>query len=244
MKAGPPASPGTLPSPGPLLLVTAVTVLYFLITPVLPELHGDAAAIVPGAIGLFLLGRCVLALVPIAPHTVLLVFLVAGSGLIAAALSATGLDAEANVPKAIFAAGMGMVLFRVTTEPQLVVALALFVAAFDIWSVARGPASKLIAAQPQAVDFLTFTLPRWGGGNGAGQLGISDLLFLGCWAAAAAAWRLRPRATAAAFLLALLCPLVLTVALDRALPVLPFLAAAFLLPNLDRIALILRGPEE
>ena len=44
--------------------------------------------------------------------------------------------------------------------------------------------------------------------------------------------------------LGLVASLGVSIALDRAIPALPLIAAGYLLPNLDRIPALLRGPEE
>ena len=85
------------------------------------------------------------------------------------------------------------------------------------------------------VDALSFDLPAWGDAGSAGHLGFSDAFFLALFAAWA--WRLglRRGATIAGLVLGLLAALGLSVALDRAIPALPFVAAGYLLPNADRL---------
>ena len=73
----------------------------------------------------------------------------------------------------------------------------------------------------------------------AGQLGLSDAVFLAMFAAWALHYGFRPKTTIAALALGLIASLVLSVALDRAIPALPLLAAGYLLPNLDRAGRLL-----
>jgi hypothetical protein len=64
-------------------------------------------------------------------------------------------------------------------------------------------------------------------------LGLADLVFLAFFAASAWRFGLRRRATGIALMLALPATVVIQLELDVTVPVLPVLAAALLLPNLD-----------
>ena len=223
--------------PAAVLALYGAAVAYFVLADDLPSLgEEDVRAVVSGAVGLTILAACALSLLPLRDDPVALVPLAVGSGLLAAALSLDTVDfaAGANAPKALFAASFGLLLAWWLDSPALLVAVPLLVAGIDIASVAAGPTSTLIREQPDAVDFLTFQLPLWGG-DGFGQLGISDVVFLAFFAAGAWRFGLRRRATAAGLLLAMLATLVAGVATDEALPVLPALALGLLAPNLDRL---------
>jgi hypothetical protein len=87
-------------------------------------------------------------------------------------------------------------------------------------------------------EFLSLYLPAWGGGR-AGVLGLADLIFLAFFAASAWRFDLRRRATGIALLLALPATVVIQVELDVAVPALPVLAAALLVPNLDLLPAML-----
>jgi hypothetical protein len=224
--------------PAAVLALYGAAVAYFVLADDLPSLGGgDARAIVSGAVGMTVLAACALALLPLRDDPIVLVPLAVGGGLLAAALSLDTVDfaAGANAPKALFAAAFGLLLAWWLASPTLLVAVPLLVAGIDIASVAAGPTSTLIREQPDAIDFLTFHLPLWGGG-GFGQLGISDLVFLGFFAAGAWRFGLRRRATLAGLLLGMLATLVVGVLADEALPVLPALALGLLLPNPDRLS--------
>ncbi len=70
---------------------------------------------------------------------------------------------------------------------------------------------------------------------------MTDALFLAMFAAWAWRFGLRPVATMIGLVAGLLASLVLGVALDRAVPALPLMAAGYLLPNLDRLPALVRG---
>ena len=52
-------------------------------------------------------------------------------------------------------------------------------------SVVTGPTSVLLHEHSPALDYLSFSVPGWGGGGE--QLGVADVIFLAFYAAAA--WR-------------------------------------------------------
>ena len=100
----------------------------------------------------------------------------------------------------------------------------------------------LLHEHSPALDYLSFSVPGWGGGGE--QLGVADVIFLAFYAAAA--WRhgLRRAATATGLILGLVAAVVAGVLTNRALPVLPALALGLLLPNLDRLGPLLAADEE
>lgn len=230
--------------PSALLAAGLGALAYLLLAPALPDLGGgDASVLVAGALGLAVLGGLGLSLLPLRDAGVLAALLGAGAALIAGALTVAGVGAAADVPKAVFAAALGTLLAQLLAAPVVLVAVPLFVAAVDVWSVASGPSSKLLEQESGAVDFLSFSVPAWGGGE-VGRLGLSDIVFLAFFAALAWRYGLRRAVTGAALVGAPVGALVLQVAIDEPLPVLPFLAAALLLPNLDRLERALRGFDE
>ena len=229
--------------PAAVLVTFGAALAYFPIAPALPGL-GDphATAIVSGAVAVVALAACALVLVGARDEPAALGLLVLGGGLVAGALTVAGVGAGANVARVLFAGALGVLLARFFDWPGFVVAIPLFVAGIDVASVAAGPSSRLIREQPPVTEFLTFPLPLWGN-DGSAQLGVSDMIFLGFYAAAA--WRhgFRRPATAVGLVGALVAALIAGVLTDRALPVLPALAAGLLLPNLDRIGPLLSAPE-
>lgn len=223
-----------------LLTAPLLATAYFALAPVLPDLGGgDGAVLVADAIGLVAILATVASLLPAwRAQRVQLVALAAGAAAVAA-LNLAGVGALANVPEAVAAAGAGLLLAAYLATPAVALAVPLFVAAIDIWSVASGPTSRLVQSGRDPVDVLSFDLPAWGGAS-AGGLGLTDAVFIamfGGWA-----WRfgLRRRATVAGMGLGLLAALALSLATDEAIPALPLVAAGYLLPNLDRLLRRLR----
>jgi hypothetical protein len=207
---------------------------YFLAAPLLPELPaGDITVLVAGSIGLLLVAASTLALLP-AHETLIAPLLIAlGAGLLVAACnsdSANGVGAGANVAEALLAGAAGLLFARWLAAPASAVA---------IMSAAFGPTSRLLDDGTGRVDALSFDLPAWGGAGSAGHLGVSDAFFVALFAAWA--WRLglRRGATIAGLLLGLLGALALSVATGHGIPALPLVAAGYLLPNLDRLWVLL-----
>src|SRR2546423_2174110 len=183
-------------SPVAALAAYAAALAYFALAGSLPDLGArDATAIVSGAVGMLALAACTFTLLPARDELPALVALAAGGLLLGGALTAAGADAGANVAKVLFAASAGMLLAAWLSLPQLVVVIPVFVAGIDIASVLTGPTSVLLREHSPALDYLSFSIPAWGGG--AEQLGVADVIFLGFYAAAA--WRhgLRRAATPA-----------------------------------------------
>jgi len=224
-----------------LLTVPLAALAYFEIASVLPDLGGvQAQTIVAGSLGLALIGACSLAAVEVRRSMPGLIGLAVGAGMIAAALAAGGEGAAADPYRAVMAGALGSLFASWFLDRRALVALPLVVAGIDAWSVSGGPASTLMGAH--AIDFLTFDLPLWGFDAGrAGQLGLADAVFVGMFATWAWKFGLRGRVTGFALVLALLAGLVLGELLDEAIPVLPLLAAALLVPNADRILHLFSG---
>jgi hypothetical protein len=209
---------------------------YLLLTPALPDVGGvsDANTLLSDGVALALLSAAVLALLAARDEVLVLAMLALGAGLLGAAFTEAGSVPLAVTTKVLFGASAGMLLARLLAEPAVVVGVPLFVAGIDIASVAGGPSSLLARDSSNAGDFLSLYLPAWGGGR-AGVLGVADVLFLAFFASSAWRFGLRRRATGAALVLALPAAVALQVALDRTIPALPVLAAALLVPNLDRL---------
>jgi hypothetical protein len=216
-----------------------VALAYFLCAPLLPALPaGDLTVLVAGSVGLLFVAASTLALLPAYQTMIGPLLVVLGAGLLVAALNvddAGGVGAGANVVEALLAGAAGLLFARWLALPGIAVVLPLFVAAVDVVSVARGPTAQLLDAGTPRVDALSFDLPAWGDAGSAGHLGLSDAFFLSLFAAWAWRFGLRRGATIAGMLLGLVAALVLGVALDRAIPALPLLAAGYLLPNADRL---------
>jgi hypothetical protein len=217
-----------------LIAAYAATFAYLLVTPVLPDLGGatDANALVSGSVSLLLLAACVLVLLPARAEPFGLVLLALGSGLVAAGATEAGSIPLADLTKALFAGTLGMLLAYWLAEPAIVIAVPLFVAGIDIASVSGGPSELLAREGSETGEFLSVYLPAWGGGR-AGVLGLADLIFLAFFASSAWRFGLRRRVTIVALLAAMPATVAIQLALDTTIPVLPVLAAALLVPNLD-----------
>lgn len=215
---------------------------YFLAAPALPALPaGDATTIVAGGVGLVAIAAMAIALVQARETVVWPLLIAAGAGLLVGGLNAGGVGAGANVAEALLAASAGLLLARVLGTPAVAVAVPLFVAAIDLWSVLDGPATQLLAEPGDRVDALAFDLPAWGASGTAGSLGVSDAVFLAMFAAWAWRFGFRRRATAIGMAAGLLAALVLGVVLDAAVPALPLIALGYLAPNVGRLPALLRS---
>ncbi|HEX8158006.1 MAG TPA: hypothetical protein VF526_11535 [Solirubrobacteraceae bacterium] len=229
--------------PGPATVAFAVPLAafaYFLAAPALPALGaGDPTVLVAGGIGLLMVAASTLALLPARETLIGPLLIVLGSGLLVAALNSASVGAGANVFEAFLAGCAGLLFARWLAAPIVAVAVPLFVAAIDVWSVASGPSSRLLAGGTDSVDALSFDLPAWGHMGSAGHLGLSDALFVSMFAAWAWRYDLRRWWTLGGITLGLIGSLVLGVALDRAIPAIPLIAAGYLLANLDRLGRLL-----
>jgi hypothetical protein len=219
-----------------LALAYAATFAYLLVTPVLPDVGGtgDTNTLLSDIPTMLLLAACVLAWLPARDEAFVLALLALGAGLIAAGATEAGSIPLADITKTLFAASLGMLLAWALPEPAILIAVPLFVAGIDIASVSGGPSELLARDSSRAGEFLSLYLPAWGGGR-AGVLGVADLIFLAFFAAGAWRFNLRRRVTTIALLAALPATVAIQVGLDTTLPALPILAAALLLPNLDRL---------
>jgi hypothetical protein len=228
------------PGAGTLALGAPLAALgYFLVAPALPALPaGDTTVVVAGGAGLLMLAASTLALLPAYETLVGPLLIVLGAGLLTGALNAADVGAAANVPEAMLAGAIGLLFARWLATPVIALAVPIFVAAIDVWSVASGPTSRM--TDTAGADTLSFDVPAWGHAGSAGHLGLSDALFLSMFAAWAMRYGFRRGATIAGLALGLVGTLALGLLLDRTIPALPLLAAGYLLPNLDRIPALLR----
>jgi hypothetical protein len=218
-----------------LLTAPLLATAYFAVAPALWDLgDGDGALLVADGIGLLAIGATVASLLPAwRARTVQLVVLAVSAAAVAV-LNLAGVGALANVPEALLAASVGLLLAAALATPAVAIAVPLFVAAIDIWSVASGPTSRLVQSGRDPVDVLSFDFPAWGGGS-AGGLGLTDAVFIAMFAGWAWRFGLRRRATMAGMATGLLAALVLSLVTRDAIPALPLIAAGYLLPNVDRL---------
>jgi hypothetical protein len=244
LRRTPPPRRRRRPGPGVVALgVPLLALAYFLAAPALPALPaGDETVLVAGGIGLLMVAATTLSLLPACDTVIGPLLIVLGAGLLAGALNAAGIGAGANVAEAMLAAAVGLLFAHWLRAPAVALAVPVFVAAIDVWSVASGPTSRLLEGEPKSADALSFDLPAWGDHGTAGQLGVSDAVFLSIFAAWAMHFGFRRAATIVGLALGLIASLVLSIALDRAIPALPLLAVGYLLPNIDRVWRLVTGP--
>ena len=225
------------------LLALALATAYFLLSGDLPEVDGEAGRYLAGCAGAVAIGLA--ALSPLAGREDFLALIVLGLGaaLLATALNGQDVGAAANPVEGLFAAAAGMLFALAFGIPAAVVALPVLVAGIDAAAVLTGPDEPLGDFDP--VDVLTFDLPAWGGERPSiARLGFLDVTFLAMFAAWSLRFALRPRIAIPLMVLGLAGSVALAVGLERAIPALPFVAAAFLLPALDRLPGLLRSPDE
>jgi len=219
--------------------------VYFAVAPLLPELPaGDGRVLVAGGVGMLMVAATALSLLPARDTTIGPLLILLGTALLVGALNAGGVGSVANVVEAMLAAALGLLFARKLSTPLIAISVPLFVAAIDIWSVASGPSRELFEAPGDGVDALSFDIPSWGDGESIGRLGVSDAVFLAMFASWTYRYGFRRAATIIGLALGLIGSLVLSLLLDTTIPVLPLIAAGYLLPNLDRIGAVLRmeGP--
>lgn len=201
-------------------------------------MSGDAGRYLAGCAGALFCGLAALALLPARDEPVGLAVFGLGAGFLAAVLTAQDVGAAANPVEALAGAAAGLLFAYAFAAPVALVAVPLVVAGVDIASVLTGPAEPIRGTG--AVDILTLDLPPLGGGDSVGRLGVLDATFLALFAAWSIRYALRPRLGIVLMVLGLCGSVALGLALDRAMPALPFLAAGLLLPGLDRLPRLLR----
>lgn len=219
--------------PAALLTASALALAYFLGAGALPDLGGGGVAVVvAGLAGVGMVAAVVLAVANAGDAVVPLGLLLLGSGLLVAAMDAAGAGAGVSALEALAAGAFGVLLGRALAAPAVALAVPIFVAVVDAWSVASGPTSRLAE---RGTEELTFDLPAWGGApDGSSRLGLVDAVFLAMFAVWAARFGLRSRATQASMVAGMLAAVVLSATLDRAVPALPLVAVGYWIVNLDR----------
>jgi hypothetical protein len=131
------------------------------------------------------------------------------------------------------ALAFGRLLGREVPQALWLVLAAAVAFAVDIWSVFAGPTRVVVERAPVVLDYLVVHFPGLGLSGPATGLGMSDFVFAGLLCAGAAATGLRPRATLAAGVASFPLTLILALAINRPLPALPLLCAAFIAVNAD-----------
>lgn len=226
------------------LALVAAAQAYVLAAPSLPEIGDvDTSILVACTVGSAFIFCCLVAVVPVSDSPPLLWILAIGAFGLVAGLNVADVGAGATPIEAIAYAAFGAIFAVGLLAPSLALALPVFVAGIDLISTFAGGPSEMLAnaGQTQPGDPLSLEMPDWGNGLPAGRLGISDVVFAGVFLVFARRYDLRPRATAVALWVATVVAIALKVAFDAAIPVLPLLAAAYFLVNVDRLPALARA---
>jgi len=198
--------------------------------------------LVAGTTGLLAAAAAALALLPARDTVAGPLLVLAGAGLVAAALNVADAGAAANVPETFVAAALGLLLARALGTPAVALAVPVFVAAIDVAGALGASATPPPEVGPGGGELLSLVLPGWGGAGPAGRLALGDVVFLTMFAAWA--WRFggRRAATVAGLVGGMVSALVLEV-LGIAAPALALLAAGYLVANADRLIALLGRQE-
>lgn len=196
--------------------------------PIWVEVAGLALISIP------LATACVRELLPLSvlPARVLAA-LSAAAVVTAALLVVIGLDGlPATLAKLVAAALVGMALASLLESTVEIVAIALIIAAVDVYSVAAGPTKVIVEQHEQVLNAFTLAFHPIGS-DGVAQIGSSDFVFFSLFLAAAARLHLRIALTWTAMTLSFGLTLLLSYVFDTALPALPLLSLGFLAANGD-----------
>jgi hypothetical protein len=221
--------------------------VYVLLAPDLPVIGNvDASILTASAVGSAFVFLCVACAAPVSDSRPLLTLLAIGAFGLVAGLNVADVGAGATPVEAIAYSAFGGLFALGLLAPSLALALPVFVAIIDVVSTYAGGPSELLAnaGQTKPGDPLSLELPDWGNGLPAGRLGISDAVFAGVFLVFARRFGFRMWWTAGAMWLATVGAIVLKIEADRAVPVLPLLAAAYFLANLDRLPALVRAANE
>jgi hypothetical protein len=146
----------------------------------------------------------------------------------------------ASIGKAVAGTLAGLAVGRLLEAPWHAALIAVLVAVVDVYSVFAGPTRAVVEGSPGVLDAVGVALAAPGYSQAA-ILGTTDFVFLGLLAGAALRYDLRPRLTLPLLAASFSVTLLLATALDRALPALPLLSLAFLLPNVARLTVRARS---
>jgi hypothetical protein len=229
------------------VLALAAAQIYFLVPQALPVITPvDTSVFVACSCAIIAIYLCIAVTMPLSDVPPLLWLLAIGAFLLVAGLNVADVGAASTPIEAVAYAAAGALFAIGLLTPALALALPVFVAGIDVLSTFAGGPSELLAnaGQTQPGDPLSLELPDWGNGLPAGRIGISDAVFAGVFLLFARRFGLRPRATAAGLAAASIIATALRVWLDRAIPVLPLMAAAYFLVNADRLPALVRAASD
>jgi hypothetical protein len=230
--------------PAALLGAGAGALVYFLVAPVLPAVRPlDLGIAVAATVGLAFVVALSAGPAPAVQAPFTLGPLVLGAGLLVAALNAARAGAAATPFEALLFGCLGVTFAAVLDTPALVVALPLFVGALDVTGVLGEGPGNLLVQDARPGDPLTLELPGWGGGLPVARVTVVEVLFLAAYTAYACRFALRPLASALAMWAALSGAVVGGLLLDRRIPALALMGAAYLAINADRVWRAMAAPE-
>jgi len=230
--------PTDIPRPDAVRLGGALTgfAVFDLFAPHGPGVATWLQVVVLAAVSLPLATAVVRELLPLRPLGGQLlvgavVAIVATAFLIAIGLEET----PATLTKLVAATFIGYALASLLQTTAEVVAIALLIAAVDIYSVAAGPTKVIVEQHENVLNAFTLTFHPLGS-SGIAQIGASDFIFFALFLASSERLQLRMPLTWTAMTLSFGATMALSYALDAALPALPLLSLAFLGANADLLA--------
>ena len=205
-------------------------------------LPGGAPQEVQAALGVVAIALCALGPLAGRDEPVGLAIFGVGAALLAVALNGRGVLAGATPVEVLFGAAAGLLFAYGFAVGAAVVALPVVVAGIDAASLLSGGPADAVDARAGA-DLLTLALPAWGAATPGSlpALGLLDATFLALFAAWSVRFGLRPRVGVPLMVVLLVGAVLLSLALDRALPTLPFLALGLLAPALGRVPALVRN---
>lgn len=217
---------------GVLLALSALTLL----APALPELQPPARAALVAAIPpLALLGALAYGLSPLVRAPVALGALAAVGLVLTAVAAVAGAHGAGTVPEALLGVALGLLFARVFDLGAFVLGLPVVVGVVDAWTTLAGGAARSWPGPLGGGDPLVLELPSWSAQTAAGQVTIATVLFLAALQGYAVRERLRPAGAALGMTAGLLLAYLVEWRTDRAMPATAFVAAGFLLSELDAL---------
>jgi preprotein translocase subunit SecG len=125
---------------------------------------------------------------------------------------------------------LGKLIGLLVNERSYIVPLALVAAVADLWSVLAGPTAHIIEA-PTYYRYFLICYPRLGSEILHPMVGLGDFTFLALFLTLIPRFNLRVRTTSWGFIVSFIIALLLSVISNKGIPVIPFMATAFLAAN-------------
>ncbi|MCX7919178.1 MAG: hypothetical protein N3A72_06140 [bacterium] len=128
------------------------------------------------------------------------------------------------------ACNLGKLIGLFVAERSYIVPLALVAAVADVWSVFAGPTARIIET-PLYYHRFIIHYPTFGSEFLTPMLGLGDFAFLSLFLTLIPRFNLRVRATGWGLILSFVIAILLSILSGKGIPVIPFMAAAFLWVN-------------